>query len=173
MKKFVTTSLLTFCLLAIISFTAMAQNDKANRASPPATATASMGDLKMNYSQPAVKGRDIFGGLIPYDKVWRTGANEATTFEVNKDVMVEGKALPAGKYGLYTIPGENEWTIIFNKVSDQWGTNYDESKDALRVKVKPEKADKMHERFTIETSNKGEVSLLWDETKVDFQVKGK
>ncbi len=102
--------------------------------------------------------------------MWRTGANEATTFEVNNDVTVEGKALPAGKYSLFTIPGQNEWTIIFNKEPKQWGAyKYDEKKDALRVTVKPKKAPKMTEQFTINV-NKGTVAMLWENAQVDFKV---
>jgi hypothetical protein len=169
-QKSLFSTLLTALLL--LSVTAFAQDDKSKRPSPPAKATGKIGNTTINidYSRPSVKGRKTWSELAPYGKVWRTGANEATTFEVNNDVMVEGKALPAGKYSLYTIPGENEWTVIFNKEANQWGTKYDEKKDALRVNVKPKKAGKMTEQFTINVNNKGTVAMLWDDTQVDFKV---
>lgn len=160
--------------LLLLSVTAFAQDDKAKRPSPPAKATGKVGNttIAIDYSRPSVKGRNVWAGdLAPYGKVWRTGANEATTFEVSNDVMVEGKALAAGKYSLFTIPGENEWTVIFNKEPKQWGAyKYDEKKDALRVQVKPKKSDKMNELFTINVNNKGLVSMLWENKQVDFKV---
>ncbi len=160
--------------LMLLTATGFAQDDKSKRPSPPAKATGKVGNttITIDYSRPSVKGRKVWSepNLAPYGKVWRTGANEATTFEVNNDVTVEGKALPAGKYSLFTIPGQNEWTVIFNKVSKQWGTQYDEIKDALRVKVKPKKAPKMTEQFTINVDNKGTVAMLWENAQVDFKV---
>lgn len=104
-------------------------------------------------------------------KVWRTGANEATVFEVNKAVEIEGKKLPAGKYGLFTIASDNEWTIIFNKTWNQWGAfSYKEADDVLRVKVKPGKAKAFTEKMTFTISKKGKVSLLWGDVRVDFDV---
>jgi len=160
-------------VLVLLSTTAFAQDeDKSKRPSPPAKATGKVGNttITIDYSRPSVKGRNVWSELAPYGEVWRTGANEATTFEVNNDVMVEGKALPAGKYSLFTIPGENEWTVIFNKEPKQWGAyKYDETKDALRVTVKPKKAPKMTEQFTINV-NKGTVAMLWENAQVDFKV---
>jgi hypothetical protein len=126
--------------------------------------------ITIDYSQPSVKGREIGKDIAPYGKVWRTGANEATVFEVSKDVKVEGKALPAGKYGLYSIPGKEEWVIIFNKTWKQWGTNYTEADDALRVNVKPGKAPAFTERMTFNVDKSGKVSLLWGNEEVDFSV---
>ena len=150
-----------------------AQDDKSKRPSPPAQAKGTVGkaNITIDYSQPALKGREIGVQLAPYGKVWRTGANEASTFEVSADVKVEGKALKAGKYGLFTIPGEDEWVIIFNNVPDQWGSrNYDESKDALRVSVKPGKTSESTERFTISIEDNGQVVLKWGNHKVNFEV---
>ena len=172
MKKMVSLFLL---FAAIVSTTqSCAQDeDKSKRPSPPATFTASNNGLniKIDYSQPAVKGRTIGKDIAPYGEVWRTGANEATTFEVNRDVTVEGKSLPAGKYALFTIPGENEWTLIFNKQAAQWGAyKYDQSQDALRVNVKPTKAPAATERMTF--AQKGNnIALLWGDTQVNFAVK--
>ncbi len=159
--------------LILLSVTGFAQDDKSKRPSPPAQVTGKVGNtnITIDYSRPAVKGRKIFGEKEPYGKVWRTGANEATTFEVSNDVMVEGKALPAGKYALFTIPGENEWTVIFNKEPNQWGAfKYNESKDALRVKVKPKKTDKLTEVLTFDIKNNGQVAMLWENTEINFKV---
>jgi len=106
-------------------------------------------------------------------QVWRAGANEATVFETNKDVKIEGETLPAGKYALYMLPDEKEWTIIFNKTWNQWGTQYNENKDQdlLHVKVKPGKADNSTEKLTYTIDEDGKVTLLWGNLKVDFKVK--
>src|SRR5690606_18967504 len=118
--------------------------------SPPATATETLKNgtvSTINYAQPAVNDRKIGDKIAPYGKVWRTGANAATQFEVSKDVKIHGSALPAGKYALFTIPGEKEWTIILNKTWDQWGAyKYDENQDALRFTVKAAKAKEFTER---------------------------
>ena len=159
--------------IALVTLGVKAQDDKSKRPSPPAkvTETTNSGTvITIDYSQPAVKGREIGKDIAPYGKVWRTGANEATVFEVSKDVKVEGKALPAGKYGLYSIPGKDEWTLIFNKTWKQWGTNYTEADDALRVNVKPGKAPAFTERMTFNVDKSGKVSLLWGNEKVDFTV---
>jgi len=153
---------------------ACGQGDKSKRPSPPAQAKETLASgtvVTIDYSQPSVKGRTIGKDLEPMNgKVWRTGANEATVFEVSKAVKVEGKDLPAGKYGLYSIANEGEWTIIFNKTWDQWGTNYKEADDALRVKVKPGKAPKFAEKMTFAIDKNGTVSLFWGDIKVDFKV---
>ncbi|WGQ12557.1 DUF2911 domain-containing protein [Pedobacter gandavensis] len=158
--------------VGFFSLNASAQEKK--KASPPASVketTSSGVTIAIDYSQPSVKGRTIGGEIAPYGKVWRTGANEATTFEVSKAVKVEGKNLPAGKYGLYTIPGEKEWTIIFNKTWKQWGTNYAEADDALRVTVKPEKSSAFTEQMTFKIDKSGKVTLLWGDKSVSFRVK--
>lgn len=166
--------LIMFATLLITTFVA-AQQDKNSRPSPPANTKMALAGGKVvsiDYSQPSVKGRTIGKDLEPINgQVWRTGANEATVFEVNKDVKIEGKKLPAGKYGLFTISGDNEWTIIFSKNWNQWGAfNYKVSEDALRVKVKPSKAKAFSEKMTFTISDKGKVSLLWGDRQVDFRV---
>lgn len=158
--------LLTFC----ISNVTLAQTDKSTRPSPPMEAKGTYNDVQVtiNYSSPSVKGRKIWGDLVPYGKVWRTGANEATTFETNKDLKIQGLTLPAGKYGLFTIPGEKEWTWIFNSVWEQWGAyKYDESKDVLRVKSTPQPSPVFHEQMTFHV-DKGQVSLYWENLSVSF-----
>ena len=147
-------------------------DERANRPSPPRQASGSIGtaSIVIDYGSPSVRGREIWGDLVPYGEVWRTGANEATTFEVSEDILVEGEPLPAGKYGLFTIPGEDSWTVIFNKVPDQWGAgNYDAAEDALRVEVTPQPLDEPVEEmeFTVED---GQIVLRWADLAVPVQV---
>ena len=143
-----------------------------NTASPPATVTGKIGQttITIKYNQPAVKGRNVWAGdLAPYGKVWRTGADNSTSIELDKDVTIEGKALAAGKYALFTIPGEKEWVIIFNK-KIAWGAySYKQEEDVLRVTVKP-MANEMTERVTFAV-NSDNVSLAWEKVKVAFKVK--
>jgi hypothetical protein len=169
MKKII---LLTVIFGTLLNFTSFAQQDKSKRASPPALITQTLksgASLSIDYSRPSLKGRSL-NELAPQGKVWRTGANEATIFEINKDVKIEGKDLAAGKYSLYTIPGEKEWTIIFNKTWKNWGTVYKESDDALRIQVKPGKAKQFTEMMSFEISENGKVDLVWADTQIGFQV---
>ncbi|WP_298299515.1 DUF2911 domain-containing protein [Hydrotalea sp.] len=155
-----------------ISFQAFAQ-DKSKRPSPPATVTATTHNgvtIQIDYSQPAVKGRTIGKDIAPYGEVWRTGANEATVFQVNKDVTIDGKSLKAGKYSLYSIPGANEWTIILNKSWNQWGTVYNKKDDVMRFQAKPLQ-HAFTERMTFTISPSGEVGLLWGNIQIGFMVK--
>ncbi|MFC0771718.1 DUF2911 domain-containing protein [Terrimonas alba] len=168
-------SALLLTIASVTMLVACGQDDKSKRPSPPAQARETLASgavITIDYSQPSVKGRTIGKDLEPMaGKVWRTGANEATVFEVSKDVKVEGKDLPAGKYALFTIANEDEWTIIFNKNPKQWGAyDYKESEDALRVKVKPAKAETFAEKMTFVVDKNGTVSLLWGDRKVDFKV---
>ncbi|HVX50416.1 MAG TPA: DUF2911 domain-containing protein [Chitinophagaceae bacterium] len=128
--------------------------------------------ITITYSQPALKGRTIGKDVEPMaGKVWRTGANEATSFEVSKDVTIEGKKLSAGKYGLYSIMNGNDWTIIINKTWDTWGAfSYKQSDDVLRVNVKSTKSCVYMERMVFTIDKMGKVSLLWGDTEVDFHV---
>jgi hypothetical protein len=165
--------LLLLSAIAFVTIGVQAQADKSKRPSPPAKVTETTGKgvvVTIDYSQPSVKGREIGKDIAPYGQVWRTGANEATVFEVSKDVKVEGKALPAGKYGLYSVPGKDEWVIIFNKTWNQWGTKYTEADDALRVTVKPGKASSFHEQMTFMIEKSGKVALMWGNEEVDFKV---
>ena len=165
-----------FSTVLFLSLVACGQADKSKRPSPPAMAkeTISSGAvISIDYSQPSVKGRTIGKDLEPMEgKVWRAGANEATVFEASKDVKVEDKALPAGKYGLFTIMNGDEWTIIFNKTWKQWGAfGYKEADDALRVKVKGGKTKAFSEKMTFVIDKKGKISLMWGDKQVDFKVK--
>jgi Protein of unknown function (DUF2911) len=161
----------------ILSFTTLiAISACAQKPSPPAKVSETIGSgavITIDYSQPSVKGRTIGKDLEPMaGKVWRAGANDATVFDVSKDVKVEGKDLPAGKYGFFTITNGEEWTIIFNKTWKQWGAfTYKDADDALRVKVKAGKANPFSEKLTYTISKGGKVSLLWGDHQVDFNVK--
>jgi Protein of unknown function (DUF2911) len=148
------------------------------RPSPKASVMQTVGltDVTITYSRPAVQKREIWGKLVPYDKVWRTGANEATVFTVSDDVTINGAPLPKGTYSLHTIPGKDEWTLIFNKTADQWGSfSYDATKDALRVKAKPEPAG-FTEWLTFEIPEitlknfSARVVLRWENLAVPFTI---
>lgn len=159
-------------LLTLTSYgiTACAQNAKP---SPAVTATGKSGNanITINYGAPSVKGRKVWGELVPYGKVWRTGANDATTFEVDADVKIEGQTLAKGKYALFTIPEANEWTIIFNKNPKQWGAySYKQEEDVLRVKVKPGASASFNEVLKYEVSG-GKVNIHWENLAVSFSVK--
>ncbi|MGJ1264849.1 DUF2911 domain-containing protein [Sphingobacterium spiritivorum] len=167
-----TQAILLFFVL--LSATAFGQTDKSKRPSPPDSVRITTDDgvtIAVNYSRPSLKGRQIGVDVAPIGKVWRTGANEATTFEINKDVSIEGQELPAGKYSLYSIPGEQQITLIFNKTWNQWGTKYEQSEDALRVDVTPTAADTTQEQFKISADKSGKVQLIWGEHAVPFTVK--
>jgi hypothetical protein len=163
---------ITLLVLFVMAATwGMAQG---NQASPAAEAHGMLGQAHatVKYAQPAVKGRNVWAGnLAPYSKVWRTGADNATTLELDKDVKIEGKALAAGKYSLFTIPGEKEWTIIINKNAAQWGAySYKEAEDVLRVSVPAGKAKNFVERFTIAIDN-STMNLSWENVSVNVSFK--
>jgi DUF2911 family protein len=146
------------------------------RLSPKATVSQVVGltEIALTYSSPEVKGRKIWGGVVPYGQVWRTGANEATTFAVSTDVAIEGKPLAAGKYALFTIPNTDHWTLIFSKDADMWGAfKYEQTHDVLRVDVKPVQSN-LQERlqflFPEHGETSAEVMLRWEEVAVPFTV---
>jgi len=171
-----------FLLISFVLFTnsTSAQNKKKDlRISPMAEVTQTVGftDVRIVYSRPGVKGRTIWGKLVPYDAVWRAGANEATKITFSTDVTIEGKKLKKGSYSFFAIPGKSEWTLIFNKVADQWGAfEYNESEDALRIKVKTEKA-KWQEWLSYTINKASDTSavirLEWEKIKVPFKVEVK
>jgi len=130
---------------------------------------------KVTYGRPQKKGRKMLGGVDPYGKVWRTGANETTEIKLYKEVTFGDKTIPAGTYSLYSIPGETEWTIIFNSKLDTWGPyEYEESKDVARIKVPAGKSDAEVEAFTIAFDGKdgtGNMVLAWENTAVKIPLK--
>ncbi|MCX6579599.1 MAG: DUF2911 domain-containing protein [Candidatus Aminicenantes bacterium] len=172
----------TFILVVMVFVSLMAgglwaQEIKFPTVSQKASVTQVVGltDITVNYFRPGVKGRVIWGGLVPYDKTWRTGANNATTIEFSNDVMIEGNKLAAGKYGLFTIPGVEEWVVIFSKQGDIWGDyEYKESEDVLRIKVKPMPApfcEWMMFAFTDLAEDSAKVVLHWEKLMIGFTVK--
>lgn len=175
MKKLMSIALLLSGMIASTSTKAQDTEDKSKRPSPPAQVTqkiTSGATITINYSQPSVKGRTIGKDLEPMQgQVWRTGANEATVFQTDKDLTIDGKTLPAGKYGLFTIFNGEDATVIFNKTSKQWGAfKYKEADDALRVKASVETASSPSEKMTFTISPEGKVDLAWGEKKMEFSV---
>lgn len=167
---------LSFILAFVLTaFTASAQQPaKKPRPSPADTVKGTLKkgiEVEIAYSQPSVKGRTIGSDIAPYGKVWRTGANNATTIVFSKDVQVEGKALKAGKYAIYTIPGEKDWVVIFNSGVKNWGTVYKEEEDVLRVTVKTQKAPEFVEQFKFKIDPSGIISFAWGDKMVAFKVK--
>jgi hypothetical protein len=161
------------CLLFMLFLTVTFVNAQNKPASPTATATGKINEatVTINYCSPAVKGRVIWGELVPFNKVWRAGANDATTFETDKELTIEGKKLPAGKYSFFVIPNEKECVIIFNKVAKQWGSyKYNENEDQLRVTVKQKMADSITESL-IYNINKNSIVLSWEKWNIPFSVK--
>tara|TARA_R110002124_G_scaffold102597_3_gene250814 strand:+ start:919 stop:1437 length:519 start_codon:yes stop_codon:yes gene_type:complete len=168
------TKIFASALLSIFLASSAQAQKKEKRESPPATSEATIGSttVKIDYSQPSVKGRKIFGDLVPFGKIWRTGANEATTIEFSNDVMIQSKKLAAGKYSLFTIPGEKEWTIIFNSVSSQWGAyRYKEDKDVLRVKAGVSSHEATEKLSITIDSKSGMIHIDWATTRVRFEIK--
>lgn len=166
---------ITFLCVLLCAFTLTTSNAQDKKpASPKETVKGKIGNTNVEivYSRPSSRGRTMIGGNEKFGEVWRTGANEATTIEFDKDVKIEGKDLAAGKYALFTIPNENEWTIIFNKEHKQWGAyKYKESDDALRVNVKADKPASFVETLTI-AIEKDQVVIKWENSSVAFKVKG-
>ena len=174
MRKGLLILTLTTLLAATSAFAQ--QQIRSPRPSPKASIMQSVGitDITINYNRPGVKGRQIWGALVPFDKVWRTGANEATTIQFSDDVWINGNKLAKGLYSLHTIPNATEWTVIFNSVAEQWGSySYDAAKDALRIKVAPQAADH-REWLTFEipemTTDTAKVVIRWEKIAVPFTV---
>jgi hypothetical protein len=164
-------------LLMFLFSESIAQEQVVLRPSPLAIVTARYKDsyLKVTYSQPQKRGREIFGTLVPYNLVWRTGANEATEITLTKDLFFAGKLVPAGTYSLFSIPDKEKWTIIINKDVGLWGSyNYNPNVDFLRFDVPVQHiTNPVYEPFTIvidQKNNKAEMSLLWDKIKVSFPI---
>ncbi|HYX54125.1 MAG TPA: DUF2911 domain-containing protein [Candidatus Limnocylindrales bacterium] len=164
--------------VALMALTLQAQQqDKTKRPSPSGTAEVTLKgkSVKIDYSRPSMKGRKIFGGVVPYGKVWRTGANEATALTTAVDLNIGGAKVPAGSYTLYSLPTESGWKLIINKQTGQWGTEYDEKQDLARVDLKTSKLDKTVEQFTISFEKSGEDSanliLEWENMRGSVVVK--
>lgn len=174
MTKKTTFALLTFLLISFVSF---AQQIQMPQASPSAKIIQKVGltDVSVDFSRPSTKGRKIFGELVPYGEVWRTGANGATVLTFSTDVTVGGQNVPSGSYALYSIPGKSEWTIILSKNTKLWGAiGYQQSDDQVRFVVPASKTSKKYETFDIAfnnfTDNSAVVSMKWETTRVDFKI---
>jgi len=150
------------------------------QASPPASASCDLGggkSVKTNYSSPRMKGRRIFGDLVPYGQVWRTGANEATTFVTSGDLTVGGKSVPAGSYTIFTVPTADKWTLIINKKTGEWGIPYKyESDELARVDMKVSKLPSPMENFTISYEKSGSgctMHIDWEATRASVDIAAK
>jgi hypothetical protein len=170
---FLTSLLLTFTVLS-------ACQDKSNRPSPPAHAQCKFSDAKtitVDYSSPRAKGRKVFGGLVPYGEVWRTGANDATTFVTDANVTVGGKDVPAGHYTIFTIPNADKWTLIINKKTGEWGIPYKYEADELaRMDMKVSPTPSPVENFTIAFDQKGNsctLSISWENSQASVDISEK
>lgn len=170
-------ALSTICALL---FTAVSFAQGGNRPSPAASATCDLGggkSVKTDYSSPRAKGRKVFGELVPYGEVWRSGANEATTFVASSDVSVGGKAVPAGKYTIFTLPTADKWTLIINKKTGEWGIPYKyESDELVRVDMKVSKTPSPVENFTIAYDKSGSgctMNIEWENTKASVDIAAK
>jgi len=159
-------------LLIFITTINFALGQKA-KASPRESVTGKINTatISIDYGSPSVKDRKIWGALVPFNKIWRAGANEATTFETDKDLFVEGKKLPAGKYSLFIIPNEKKCVVIFNKKAKQWGAyNYDKDLDQLRVEVSPKTETETTEKLLF-LVRENRVALLWDNWEIALGIK--
>jgi Protein of unknown function (DUF2911) len=159
-------------MLVFVVFTTVFMSAQKKAASPAEVASGKINDasITIKYGSPSVKGREIWGALVPYNEIWRAGANNATTFESDKDLIIEGSKLPAGKYSFFVIPTKDDYTIIFNKVPEQWGAyKYEESKDQLRVKVKPIKSNSLTEKL-VYIINPDNVVLSWENFDIKLKV---
>lgn len=162
---------LHFSLIALLIVNFINAQDKPASTKEMVTGKINGATITINYGSPAVKGREIWGKLVPFNQVWRAGANDATTFETDKEVIVEGTKLPAGKYSFFIIPNEKECVIIFNKEAKQWGAyKYKEKEDQLRLTVK-QKATNLKAEKLVYTIEKNGISLKWDNWIIPISVK--
>jgi len=164
-------------VVAVVAASLGAQEQQKTPLSPPGTASVSFADGKtvtINYSRPSVRGRKIFGELVPYGQIWRTGANSATSLKTDVDLTIGGATVPAGSYTLYTIPGETAWKLVINKQTGQWGTDYDEKQDLARVDMKVANSPTPTEQFTISLDKAGgnvaTLKLAWANTTASVNV---
>ncbi len=171
---------LMFVALTVVATPANAQGDKSSRPSPPAKADCQFADGKtihVDYSSPRMNNRKIYGELVPFGKVWRAGANEATTFVIDTDVTVGGKAVPAGSYTLFAIPNADKWTLIISKKTGEWGIPYPgEADDFVRTDMKVSKLPSSLENFTISLKSSGNTCTLhmnWETTSASVAISAK
>jgi Protein of unknown function (DUF2911) len=179
MRKVTVTFVALFFSLALFAAGTQAQQDKSKRPSPPAKASVDLGgkSITVDYSSPRAKGRKIYGELVPYGKVWRAGANEATTFVTAGDVVVGGKPVPAGNYTIFAIPDKDKWTLVISKATGEWGTDYPgPDKDLARVDMKVSTLPSPVENFTIsfvKTGGGATMNIDWDTTRASVAITAK
>lgn len=166
-----------FVAAGVLATSLVSAQLKTPQPSPSASIEQVVGltEVEIEYSRPGMKGRTVFGDLLKYGEIWRTGANKATAIELSEDVKIGGKDVKAGTYSLFTIPGETEWTIIINTNTELWGAGgYKQEEDVARFMAKPTKLNDTYETFTIDfsdlTSNSANINLIWENTKVSFPI---
>ena len=178
MRKSIVIGSALLATLTVAGIAVVAQQDKSSRPSPPAKAECKLSNGKtvaIDYSSPRAKGRKVFGGLVPYGQIWRAGANEATTFVTSGDISVGGKAVPAGKYTIFTVPGEDKWALAISKKTGEWGTAYPgPDNDLARIDMKVSKTSAPVENFTIAFDQSGNGCTLrmeWESTRASVDIK--
>jgi len=172
---------LTIIAIGLLVYCVFVENIFAPRLSPKDKAQITLNDLKLEveYNRPSKRDRNIFGALVPYNEVWRTGANEATTFETNKNLTINGMVLKKGKYTLWTVPMENTWKVMFNTKQYEWGVNekmepmWDPNYDAIEIEVQKQKIEEIVEKFTIAFDNitgNLKLTMAWDQTLIEIPI---
>lgn len=168
------------CTLVALLSAAPAAAQEEQRLSPldSVTTTLDGADLAVQYGRPSMRGRAVFGGLVPFGEVWRTGANEATHFRTDTELRIGGTRIPAGEYTIYTIPGQEGWTLIVNRQTGQWGTQYDPERDLARIPMLVESLDNPVETFTVSIVSSpdaggtdGELRLEWERTRASVPIR--
>jgi hypothetical protein len=175
-KRLLASAAALLCLYFVAAAPAQQNEDKSKRPSPPGTTEVTLKGktITIDYSRPSMRGRKIMGALVPYGKVWRTGANEATTLTTPVDLNIGGTKVPAGKYTLWTLPSAGTWKLIINKQTGQWGTNYDPSQDLARVDMQKKALSAPVEQFTMSFAKQGgdkaELNMDWENTRVSVPI---
>lgn len=177
MRKLMTIAGSVIAMLGVASLVTLAQESKASRPSPPAKAECKLSGgktISIDYSSPRAKGRKIFGGLVPYGEIWRTGANEATTFVTTADLSVGGKDVPAAAYTIFTIPAQDKWTLVISRKTGEFGTEYPgPNNDLARIDMKVSKLPSQVENFTIafdQTGNGCTLHMDWEATRASVEI---
>ncbi len=180
MKNYIAAIALAAIALTVCAIPTQAQQDKSKRPSPPESVTCTLASgktIKVDYSSPRMKGRKIYGSLVPYGIVWRAGANEATTFHTDVDLTADGKKIPAGDYTIFTVPNADKWTLIISKKTGEWGTDYPgESNDLVRVDMKVSALSAPMEDFTISFVQSGKsctMQMDWENTRAAIDLVAK
>tara|TARA_R110002124_G_scaffold273595_2_gene443085 strand:- start:106 stop:633 length:528 start_codon:yes stop_codon:yes gene_type:complete len=167
--------------LGLLIYSVFVENIFSPRLSPKDSAKISLNDLdiKVEYNRPSKREREIFGALVPFDKVWRTGANEATTFSCNKDLIIDGMLLKNGKYTIWTVPMDTSWKVMFNSKQYEWGVNekmipmWDPNYDVIEIEVPTKQLEETVEEFTIafdNTTGNLKLTMAWDTTKIEVPI---